>query len=111
MVNPSAPWREARRRSARASIIEAAWGLVGDEGLAGWSMRDLAVRAGITPPTVYAYFESKSAIYDEMFGQAAAQFADTMAEPFDCDDPQKLLVAVVERFFEFCTSRPARYQL
>jgi AcrR family transcriptional regulator len=104
-------WREARRASARDSIVEAAWALVGEEGLAGLSLRDLARRAGITTPTVYAYFESKNAIYDAMFGQAATQFAREMAEPYGSDDPRELLVARVRRFFEFCTSDPARYQL
>src|SRR5450756_2648690 len=80
-------WREGRRRSARDAIVRAAWSLVGEEGLAGLSLRDLARRAGITTPTVYAYFESKSAIYDAMFGQAATEFADRMAEPIDGDGP------------------------
>jgi AcrR family transcriptional regulator len=104
-------WREARRRSAREAIVEAAWALVGEEGLAGLSLRDLARRAGITTPTVYAYFDSKNAIYDGMFGQAATQFAERMAEPYDGDDPRDLLVAGVRRFFEFCTSDSPRYQL
>ncbi len=104
-------WREDRRQSARDAIVEAAWTLAGEEGLAGWSLRDLARRAGITTPTVYAYFDSKYAIYDAMFGQAATRFADTMAEPFDGDDPPELLVASVRRFVEFCTADTARYQL
>jgi AcrR family transcriptional regulator len=104
-------WREARRRSARDAIVDAAWAVVGEEGLAGLSLRDLARRAGITTPTVYAYFDSKNAIYDAMFGEAATQFAQAMTEPYDCDDPGEVLVASVHRFFEFCTSDPARYQL
>ena len=39
-------WREARRRSAREAIVDAAWELVGEEGLAGLSLRDLARRVG-----------------------------------------------------------------
>src|ERR1700724_2534706 len=93
-------WREARRRSARDAIVEAAWALVGEEGLAGLSLRDLARRAGITTPTVYAYFDSKNAIYDAMFGRAATEFADKMAEPYECDEPRDLLAASVRRFFE-----------
>ncbi len=113
MIKPLAvtDWREARRRSAREAIVDAAWELVGEEGLAGLSLRDLARRVGITTPTVYAYFESKNAIYDAMFGEAATQFADRMAERYECDDPAEVLVAGVRRFFEFCTSDPARYQL
>jgi AcrR family transcriptional regulator len=104
-------WRESRRRSAREAIVEAAWVLVREQGLAGLSLRDLARRAGITTPTVYAYFDSKDAIYDAMFGQAATQFAARMAEPYDGDEPGEALVAVVWRFVDFCTGDLARYQL
>lgn len=104
-------WREARRRSARDAIVEAAWALVGEEGLAGLSLRDLARRAGITTPTVYAYFDSKNAIYDAMFGRAATQFAERMAEPYDSDDPREVLAASARRFAGFCTGDPVRYQL
>jgi len=104
-------WRQARRQSARQAIVDAAWDLVHQEGLSALSLRDLAHRAGITTPTVYAYFDSKIAIYDAMFGQAAAQFAEAAAEPFDSDDPHEILVASVHRFFDFCTSDPVRYQL
>ena len=92
-------------------IIEAAWALVRSQGLAGLSMRDLAHQAGITTPTVYAYFESKNAIYDAMFAQAATAFCDEMASPFRTDDPRALLVAGVTRFCEFCTGDPVRYEL
>ena len=104
-------WREARRRSARDAIVDAAWELVHEEGLAALSLRDLAERAGITTPTVYAYFDSKNAIYDAMFGRAATEFADRMTQPFDAADPRALLVASARRFVEFCTSDVARYQL
>jgi AcrR family transcriptional regulator len=110
-TNATASWREARRRSARDAIVEAAWALVREEGLAGLSLRDLARRAGITTPTVYAYFDSKDAIYDAMFGQAAAQFADQMAEPHDSEDPREVLAAGAHRFARFCVSDRARYQL
>jgi AcrR family transcriptional regulator len=107
----TAGWREARRRSARDAIVEAAWALVGEEGLAGLSLRDLARRAGITTPTVYSYFDSKNAIYDAMFGQAAEQFASRMAEPHGSDDPREVLAATARRFAGFCASDPVRYQL
>ncbi len=110
-TSEASPWRQARRRSARDAIVDAAWALVEQEGLAGLSLRDLARRAGISTPTVYAYFDSKNAIYDAMFATAAGQFADTMAEPHDCEDPRELLAGSVRRFFAFCTSNVARYQL
>jgi AcrR family transcriptional regulator len=110
-TSETSDWRARRRRSARDAIIDTAWTLVAEEGLGGLSLRDLARRAGITTPTVYAYFDSKHAIYDAMFARAATQLAEKLAEPFDIGDPFELLVAGVRRFAEFCTSDPIRYQL
>ena len=104
-------WRESRRQSARDAIVVVAWALVHEEGLAALSLRDLARRAGITTPTVYSYFESKHAIYDAMFGQAAADFAADVAGPHETDDPPTMLLAGARRFVEFCTADVARYQL
>jgi len=114
-ANPKTDWRESRRQSARDAIVQSAWALVHEEGLAALSLRDLARRAGITTPTVYAYFESKHAIYDAMFGQAAAEFAAEVAahvaERRDTHDPQAMLLANAHAFVEFCTADVARYQL
>jgi AcrR family transcriptional regulator len=107
----SSDWREARRQSAREAIVDAAWELVREEGLSGLSLRELAKRAGITTPTVYAYFESKHAIYDAMFDRAATEFADRMTLPYDSENPRDVLASGVRRFVEFCTSDVARYQL
>ena len=113
MSKPSATsgWREARRRDARADLLSTAWEIVREDGLGGLSLRDLARRAGITTPTVYAYFESKNAIYDAMFGDAAQSFAEMKAEPLPGDDPQVNLVTEARRFVDFCITDVARYQL
>jgi AcrR family transcriptional regulator len=60
---------------------------------------------------VYAYFDSKHAIYDAMFGQAATEFAERMTQPFEATDPAAVLVSSAHRFVEFCTSDVARHQL
>ena len=75
------------------------------------ALRGLAQRAGITTPTVYAYFDSKNAIYDAMFGEAAQSFFDSLAEPIDADDQYRRLMNHNERFIEFCVSDVPRYQL
>ena len=82
-------WREARRQSARAALLATAWEKVREDGLAALSLRELARRAGITTPTVYAYFESKNAIFDAMFGEAAASFAESKTAAFDTGDPHQ----------------------
>jgi AcrR family transcriptional regulator len=104
-------WRASRRKSARAAIVAAAWAVVREVGLAGLSMRDLARRAGITTPTLYAYFGAKNDIYDAMFGQAAEEFAAHMAAPYGTGDPSEILIEGVRRFAGFCVSDVVRYQL
>lgn len=107
----SSGWREAKRRAAHESIVDAAWRLVRAQGLAGLSLRELAKEAGITTPTVYAYFESKDAIYDAMFRRAATEFTEWMTRPSAASDPDAALAEGMHRFLEFCTSDAARYQL
>jgi AcrR family transcriptional regulator len=104
-------WREARRQSARTDLLGAAWEMVHEGGWGALSLRKLADRAGVTTPTVYAYFESKNAILDAMFGEAAEIFAQRNAEPLPDGTPQQQLVAHAHRFAAFCTSDVARYQL
>ena len=91
--------------------MDAAWDLVHAEGLASLSLRELARRAGITTPTVYAYFDSKDAIYDAMFGRAATEFVDWVTEPLEAREPEEVLMLRAHRFVEFCTGDVVRYQL
>ncbi len=114
MSHSSAPdvgWREARREAARAKLLATAWEMVREDGLGALTLRQLAKRAGITTPTVYAYFDSKNAIYDAMFGEAAEVFAQSRTDLPDSGSAFDNMVADVRRWVEFCTSDPARYQL
>lgn len=92
--------------------MAAAWASVADEGLAGLSIRDLARRAGITTPTIYAYFPSKNAIYDAMFEEAAEEFErNTGGASGGAGDPHTELLDGARRFMEFCRADVPRYQL
>src|SRR5688572_15907293 len=104
-------WRGARREGARAPVLAAAGGLVGEAGLAAWSLRELARRAGITTLTVYAYFESKNAFFDAMFAEAARAFVEVKAGLPVTDDPARDLLADAEAFVRFCVEDVPRYQL
>ena len=105
-------WKQGRRDAARAAIVAAAWAAVREEGLAGLSMRDLARRAGISTPTIYAYFASKHDVYDAMFQEAAEEFERAVAEPGVTEPgPEALLLQGARRFMDFCRSDVPRYQL
>ena len=106
--------RTARRLETKAEIIEAAWDLVRDNGLAGLAMRDLGTRVGLKAQSIYSYFESKNDIYDTMFRDASLDFSATMKAEDDEGHGVSGLATVLRlshRFFDFCTSDPVRYQL
>src|SRR5205807_2173954 len=83
--------RAERRESTRAEILEAAWELARTQGLAGLSLRDVARKIGMRPPSLYWYFDSKQAIYDEMFAQANRQLLARFAEVDWPEDARELL--------------------
>src|SRR5271169_78346 len=70
---PSADFRRkpdkiTQRREAKvAAILESAWNLAREHGIAGVSLHALAREVGMRQPSLYAYFDSKSELYDAMF--------------------------------------------
>ena len=99
------------RDATRSEVLDAAWEMVRAEGLAALSFSELARRAGMRPPSLYTYFESKHAIYDAMFGAAANEFLDH-AKGLDLPKPlAEAVKAGAKAFFDFCVEDPARYQL
>jgi AcrR family transcriptional regulator len=108
-VSNATAWRESRRESARAAIVAAAWEAVREVGLAGLSIRDLARRAGISTPTIYAYFASKHDVYDAMFKEAAEEFEKGVLA--HSTRLPEILAEGSRMFMEFCRSDVPRYQL
>ncbi len=104
--------RRAERREAVASeILEAAWDVARSEGLAGLSLRDVAQRIGMRPPSLYWYFASKSAIYDAMFVQGNRQLLERLEEQDWPEDAKAALRLGARVFVEFCVEDVQRYQL
>ncbi len=58
--------RDRRRQSMIDDVVDAAWELVHEQGLAGLSMRDLGQRVGLHASSIYQYFPSKLDIYDAL---------------------------------------------
>ena len=103
--------RADRREATKAEILDAAWALVREHGLAALSLRDLAARVGMRAPSLYQYFSSKNAIYDAMFGQGTRQALELMTEDIGDAPTREMLREIAVRMFDFTTSDPARAQL
>ena len=102
-----------RRQAVRAEILDAAWELAREVGLADLTLRDLARRVGMQPPSLYSHFASKNAIYDAMYGQAWAAFeAHTLDQEGSLSEhPRAAAIQVARIFFDFATADLARHQL
>jgi AcrR family transcriptional regulator len=111
LVEPIRDRRAERHAATRAEILGAAWDLARTNGLAGLSLRDLARAVGMQAPSLYGYFSSKTAIYDAMFAQGAAQYLQGERLLVLSGDALTDLKAGVHFFVEFCTSDTVRYQL
>jgi AcrR family transcriptional regulator len=114
MLGASKRDRAAERRSAtRLEIMDAAWELAQEKGLAELTLRDVAERVGMRAPSLYTHFESKHAIYDAMFGQSWSDYEQValaeLAEP--PDSPRAAVHQAARVFFDFAVANPARYQL
>src|SRR5689334_4429456 len=111
-ATPGQARRDRRREATKAEILDAAWDLVREHGLAALALRDLAARVGMRAPSLYQYFDSKHAIYDAMFAQGwRAAVEEITAPEIDTSNPREALQIAARRMFAFATSDPARYQL
>ena len=103
--------RQERRDATRAEIVEAAWEMAREGGLASISLRDIARRVGMSAPSVYSYFDSKNAIYDAMFAQGAQAYLEYAKARGRSGQALEDLQAGMRDFVQFCTEDPVRYQL
>ncbi|MFJ2032834.1 TetR/AcrR family transcriptional regulator [Streptosporangium sp. NPDC087985] len=103
--------RAERHERTKAEILDAAWEVARAEGLAGLTLRDVARKVGMRPPSVYSYFDSKHAIYDAMYAQGCREFLDRGTRLALTGDPLRDLTTGSRMFVGFCVEDPARYQL
>jgi AcrR family transcriptional regulator len=100
-----------RRASRKAEIVAAAWELARADGIASLSLHALAREVGIRQPSLYAYFDSKHALYDEMFADGNRQLLahlDTMKWP---RDPRAAVKKWARVFVAFAVADLPRYEL
>ena len=103
--------RERLRTERRREILDAAWAVAGEQGIGGLTLRAVADRVGIRPPSLYEYFPSKEGLYDALFAQGYDAFLATLPGSADPAAGRDRAAAWLRRFFAFCRSDVARYQL
>ena len=94
-----------------AAIIAAAWDLARIHGIGGVSLHALAREVGIRQPSLYAYFDSKHALYDAMFADGNRQLLERLDRLDLPDDPRSAVKAFVRAFVTFALEDLARCTL
>jgi AcrR family transcriptional regulator len=108
---PPTDRRRERHLAKRATIVAEAWALAQRDGLAAVSLRDLADQVGLRQPSLYAYFDSKLALYDVMFADGNRQLIELVSKLPVRDDPEEALVEFVEAVTRFSAADTVRHQL
>lgn len=110
-VTPIRDRKAERREATRDEILEAAWELIREHGVAGLSLRELGQKVGMRAQSLYSYFESKNAIYDALFGHGCREFLELRRSAPRTGDARADFRAGCRQFADFCLADPARYQL
>jgi len=100
-----------RREAKVAAIVESAWKLAREHGIAGVSLHALAREVGMRQPSLYAYFDSKLALYDAMFADGNRQLLERLDLVSLPRGPRAALKKFMAEFVVFALEDPARYEL
>ena len=115
-MKPVAVRRRAPRgqgEQLRASILRAAAELLAETGREDEvSIRAVAERVGVTPPSIYLHFADKDALLDAVCVDAFTDLHEAMnAAGTAGADPLKALRAQGRAYVDFALSRPEHYRL
>lgn len=103
-----------RREATRREILDAAWAVAHEKGIAALTLRDVADRVGMRPPSLYSHFASKNAIYDAMFGQAWQGCLDALRDAVEDGlpaDPRAAMTVIGRAYFNYAVADQSRNQL
>ncbi len=105
--------KSKRHEETRREILDAAWDVAREHGLAVLTLREVAARVGMQAPSLYSYFPCKDAIYDAMFAGAWSDYQEsaTAHEQTLPDSPRDALKSVARHFFDFAVADLPRQQL
>jgi AcrR family transcriptional regulator len=111
VIGKTASPRATRRDERIAAIIAAAWKLARERGIGGVSLHALAREVGIRQPSLYAYFDSKHALYDALFADGNEQLLARLESVALPDEPRAAVKAFMRAFVTFAVEDPDRANL
>ncbi|MGB3480778.1 MAG: TetR/AcrR family transcriptional regulator [Mycobacterium sp.] len=101
------PRAKQRTPELRDRVLAVAVEVLGQDGIAGFTTRRVAQRAGTSVPAVYELFHDKSGLVREVYFEGFRRLARAMAAVPDTSDPLTDLKLLIPVFRRFCLNSPA----
>ncbi|MEM8730662.1 MAG: TetR/AcrR family transcriptional regulator [Pseudomonadota bacterium] len=105
------PKRGYHHGNLRQALVEAATGLIEENGPSGFTLSMAAKAAGVTPAAVYRHFEGREDLIGEVARQGYEIFADVMQFAYDKGQPSALAAfeATGRAYLAFARKYPGHY--
>jgi AcrR family transcriptional regulator len=103
--------RQRRHARTRQSILDAARGLLVEQGVDGLSMREIARRIDYSPAGLYEYFDGKDAILAAICEEGNARLGSVMDRVPEGLAPEDRLVALGLAYLDFAFANAEHYKL
>jgi len=95
-----------KQRRIKESMVR----LILRDGLAGTSVAKIAKDAGVSPATIYVYYDSKEAMLAEVFRECSHQTYDYLHQMLQPEmDGRELIRTIVESYYDYTVEHEATF--
>ena len=101
----------AGRGNLRQQTLDAAVEILGTEGIAGLSMRNVATRAGCSTMAAYHYFGNKQGLLDALYSEGFDRLRKAQTPPLGSGDPRADVRAMALKYRTVALLNPEFYQI
>lgn len=95
----------------KARLLAAARDAFLEDGLAKFSLREVARRTGVSPAAVYRHFDDKEALFGAVCGQALELFYAYLVKALVAKTPRARLETCAKQYLRFGLENPRDYRL
>lgn len=103
--------RDRAAETTRRRILATVEQLLAHGGEDAVSIREVCLRAAVTPPTIYHHFGDKQALIDRVVTDCFVEFDRSMARRRRPSDPVEVLRVGFDRYIAYGLAHPSHYRL